>query len=68
MIILSMNIRGVGGAPKFLALRRMCEIVRPDILLIQETMVSSDKAIDVFSKGVGNWYMSAVDASGLRGG
>ena len=63
-----MNIHGVGGAQKLLALRRVCENVRPDILLIQETMVSSDKAIDVFSKVLGNWYMSAVDATGLSGG
>ena len=68
MIILSMNIRGVGGAQKLLALHRVCENVRPDILLIQETMVSSEKVIEVFSKVVGSWHMSAVDAIGLSGG
>ena len=60
-----MNIRGVGGAQKLLALRRVIENVRPDILLIQETMVSSEKAIEVFTKVVGSWFMSAVDATGL---
>ena len=68
MIILSMNIRGVGGAQKLLALRRVCENVRPDILMIQETMVTAEKAIDVFSKVVGSWNISAVDAIGLLGG
>ena len=63
-----MNIHGVGGAQKLLALRRVFENVRPDILLIQETMVSSEKAIEFFSKVVGSWYMSAVDATGLSGG
>ena len=63
-----MNIRGVGGASKLLSLRRVCETVRPDIILIQETMVSADKAIEVFTKVVGRWFMSAVDASGKSGG
>ena len=30
--------------------------------------MSSEKAIEVFSKVVGSWYMSTVDASGLSGG
>ena len=68
MIILSMNIRGVGGTHKILALRRVCELVRPDVLLIQETMVSVDKALEVFSKVLGRWYMCAVDANGFSGG
>ena len=68
MIILSMNIRGVGGAPKLRALRRIFEIVRPDVILIQETMVPADKAIAVLSKVVGSWHMSAVDAAGRSGG
>ena len=31
-------------------------------------MVSSDKAIEVFSKVVGSWHMSAVDSIGMSGG
>ena len=30
--------------------------------------MSSDRAIEVFYKVVGSWFMSAMDASGLSGG
>jgi hypothetical protein len=50
MIVISLNVRGVGGAPKFLALKRLFDLVKPDIVMIQETMVDGNKAREVFSK------------------
>jgi exonuclease III len=50
MIVISLNVRGVGGAPKSLALKRLFDLVKPDIVMIQETMVDGNKAREVFSK------------------
>jgi len=44
MIILSLNLRGVGGAPKALALKRIIAQVSPDIIFFQETMVDKFRA------------------------
>ena len=68
MLILSLNIRGVGGPHKKCALGRLVSSLKPDIILLQETMAESCKAIDFMSGIVGNWFMSAIDAVGLFGG
>jgi hypothetical protein len=34
MIVVTLNVRGVGGAPKFLSLKRFLALVKPNILLI----------------------------------
>ena len=51
MIILSLNVRGLGGAPTILALKRLCHNVSPDVIFLQETKLSGSWAIDSFS----NW-------------
>jgi hypothetical protein len=68
MIVLSLNVRGVGGAPKFLSLKRLLELVKPDVFFVQETMVCGNKAREVFSKLLSQWKMCVVDSSGLSGG
>jgi ABC-type uncharacterized transport system YnjBCD ATPase subunit len=68
MIFLSFNVRGVGGAPKKLALKRMFLSLKPDIIMIQETMCPSDKAREIFSPWLRNWSFSTIDASGLSTG
>jgi hypothetical protein len=67
MIVLSLNVRGVGGAPKFLALKRLIELVKTDVFLVQETMVCSFRAMEVFSKLLFQWKLCAVDSNGLSG-
>jgi exonuclease III len=68
MIVVSLNVRGVGGAPNFLALKQFLELVKPDILFIQETMVSELKAREIFAKLLPMWKFCGVDSNGLSGG
>jgi hypothetical protein len=49
IIVLSFNEHGIRGTPKILALKRLCVVVNPNILLIQETMCRGAKADEVFS-------------------
>jgi exonuclease III len=55
MIILSINVKGLGSHPKILLLVILVEIHRPDILLIQETMgmVKKCSRTSSFVKGLG---------------
>jgi hypothetical protein len=48
MIVATLNVRGVGGISKFLALKRFLELTKPDVLLVQETMVCVAKAREIF--------------------
>jgi hypothetical protein len=68
MIVATLNVRGVGGSEKFLALKRFVEVVKPDVLFIQETMVSVEKARGCFVKLLPNWFFCGVDSCGLSGG
>jgi exonuclease III len=44
MILLSLNIRGVGGTLKYASLRRLLNRTNPDIIFLQETLVDEKKA------------------------
>jgi len=66
--IISMNIRGLSADPKFLALKDIFYSARPGIILIQETMHSSQVSISYFRKMFPSWYMVASEARGLLGG
>jgi hypothetical protein len=68
MIILSMNLRGFGGAPKMLSIKKVIQSTSPDIILFQETMVDSYKSKDFFLKCCPLWDCVAIDATGLSGG
>jgi exonuclease III len=68
MIVATLNVRGVGGTSKFLSLKRFLESAKPDVLLIQETMVCEAKAREIFVKLLPTWYFCGVDSSGLSGG
>jgi len=68
MIIVSFNIRGLGGAPKSLSLKKLFCNIRIGIVLIQETMCEGVKACDVFLKFLPRWEVSVIDAMGLCGG
>ena len=68
MILLSLNVRGVRGTPKFHILKRLIERIAPNVILIQETMVEGSKVWEVFTKLLGGWTIYSMDALGQSGG
>jgi len=68
MIITTFNMRGLGGNLKFLSLKRLFDRIRPDIICIQETMASADKACAYFQRLFPGWDVVAIDANGMSGG
>jgi exonuclease III len=44
MILLTLNVRGVGGALKTASMHRLFTKVKLDIIFLQETLVAEDKA------------------------
>jgi len=68
MIITSYNIRGLGGSLKKIYLRRIFEVIHPDIMLIQQTMSEAWKSCQFFLKLFPGWEVCATDARGRSGG
>lgn len=68
MIILSQNVRGVGGSPKLLTLKRLVGLNHPDIMYFQETMVYGERAYGVFKNVVKYWEFFVMDSSRQSGG
>eukprot|EP00253_Pinus_taeda_P014722 PITA_14722 len=63
--ILSINIRGLGADPKFLALKDLFLSTNSKMLLIQETMHDSLQTITYFRRMFPSWHMVATNAVGL---
>jgi exonuclease III len=57
MILLSLNVRGVGGSLKSASVRRLLTKVKPDIIFLQETLVVEEKARLFMHKFVPTWHM-----------
>ena len=68
MKILSMNIRGFGGLAKQKSLGVLLSDLRPDMILLQETMCGHAHALHLFSKLKPGWEFCASNATGLSGG
>jgi hypothetical protein len=68
MILLSLNIRGVGGTLKQASMCRVCRKVKPDVIFLQETLVDEEKARLFMLKFVPNWCTCAVISVGNSGG
>jgi len=68
MILLSLNIRGVGGSKKLSYVRRLLLLIQPDIIFFQETLVDESRARTFFSKLNPTWYSTAVSSVGKLGG
>ena len=68
MLILSLNISGLGGRPKTLSLCALFNSLKPDFILLQETMCSNVPSLLDFSKLLPTWEFCAVSARGLSGG
>jgi len=68
MIILSLNLRGFGGTIKISSLKALLSGTKPDIVFLQETLVSSDKAIKLFLQCAPSWNAVALNPSGRYDG
>jgi exonuclease III len=68
MIILSLNIRGLGGSPAQLALKRLFQTISPEVLFLQETKVVGSRAQEVLSRWLKDWSFATSDSIGLVGG
>jgi exonuclease III len=64
MILLSLNIRGVGGTLKQASMRRVCRKVKPDVIFLQETLVDEEKARHFMLRFVPSWCICAVSSLG----
>jgi hypothetical protein len=68
MILLSLNIRGVGGLLKMASMRRLLSKTSPDILFLQETLVSEEKARLFVNSLRPDWMVCAINALGKSSG
>jgi hypothetical protein len=68
MILLTLNIRGVGGSLKTASFRRLLNKTSPHIIFLQETMVTGLKARSFLNQFHLNWLTTYVDSIGNSGG
>jgi exonuclease III len=68
MILLSLNIRGVGGPLKTTSLRRLLNKTHLDIIFVQETLVDELRTISFLTSLRPDWYTCAVSSVGKSGG
>jgi hypothetical protein len=64
MLLLSLNIRGIGGTLKEASVRRVLDQTRPDILFFQETLVSDVRARGFLQVIRPSWVSCSVSACG----
>jgi exonuclease III len=68
MILLSCNIRGVGGPLKQASFRRLLDQTHPTIIFLQETMVAASVARDFMQLFRPSWLTCAASSVGTSGG
>jgi len=68
MIILSLNLRGFGSPTKLASLKILFTKIKPNVVFLQETLVSSEKEKSLFLKCLPHWAVAAVDSIGRFGG
>jgi hypothetical protein len=68
MILLSLNLRGTGGALKAASVRSVLDKTRLNIVFLQETLVHSEKARSFFHSLRPTWLCCAVNSVGTSGG
>jgi hypothetical protein len=64
MILLSLNIRGVGGTLKLASMCRFLHKVKPYVIFLQETIVEEEKARHFMLKFVPSWCSCVVGSVG----
>jgi hypothetical protein len=68
MILLSLNLRGIGGSLKEASFRRVLDSTHPNIIFLQETMVMEEKACSFLLRFHPTWATCAVSSVGTSGG
>jgi hypothetical protein len=68
MILISLNIIGVGGPLKSASLHRLLNRTHPDIIFVQETLVDELRARSFLTSLIPNWYTCVVSLVGKFGG
>jgi hypothetical protein len=68
MILLSLNIRGVGGPLKLASMRRLLEKTQPSIIFLQETLVDATAARNFMYTLRPDWMACATSSVGNSGG
>jgi hypothetical protein len=68
MILLSVNIRGVGGPLKRASLRRLLDLYKPTVIFLQETLVDASTARDFIHPLRPSWLTCAASSVGNSGG
>jgi hypothetical protein len=68
MLLLSLNVRGIGGTLKVASVHRILDQTRPDIVFLQETLVHEQKARYFMHLLRPSWISSVVNSVGTSGG
>jgi exonuclease III len=68
MIVLSLNIRGIGGTLKAASFRRLLERSKPDVIFLQETLSADHSSRDFVYRFRPSWFTVAVSSCGNSGG
>ena len=68
MLILSYNVKGLGGAPKLAALYRILYLKRPKVVALQETMSEGGETKDSLKNYLRDSQMEILDVDGHSGG
>jgi hypothetical protein len=68
MILLSLNIRGVGVSLKTASMHRLLNITHPGKNFVQETLVDEMQASSFLSTIRPDWYTCVVSSVGKSGG
>jgi hypothetical protein len=68
MILLTLNIRGVGGPLKLASFRRLVCKSSPNLIFLQETLVSAEKSRTFMNKIKPDWCVCVVSVVGTSGG
>jgi exonuclease III len=67
MLLLSLNVRGIGGTLKVASVHCLLEHTHPDIIFLQETLVNEQKARDFIHLFRLSWVSSSVNSVGTSG-
>jgi hypothetical protein len=68
MIVLSLNLRGIGGILKTASFRNLLEHTNPDVIFLQETLSSEQKSRAFLHSFRSSWVSVAVSSMGNSGG
>jgi len=68
MIVLSLNIREIGGTLKDASFQRLLEHSKPDVIFLQETLSANKKSRDFLHHFCPLWVTAAVNSIGNSGG